>query len=66
MSEPIAVEFLGFSINSLLNEIGKKISLTPGSPERQASRISVQVQRFNDILLHTLPAAAYETSCLLS
>ena len=56
--EPIAVETLGVlnsSANSLLKEIGHKISLNTGE-SREVSylhqRISVLVQRFNAILLH--------------
>jgi len=56
--EPIAVESLGvfnFSTNSLLKEIGLRISLNTGDP-REASFlyqcISVLVQRFDVILLH--------------
>jgi len=56
--EPIAVETLGVlnsSVNSLLKEIGYKISLNTGE-SREVSylhqRISVLVQRFNAILLH--------------
>ena len=56
--EPIAVETLGVlstSANSLLKEIGSKISLNTGE-SREVSflhqRISVLVQRFNAILLH--------------
>jgi len=56
--EPIAVETLGVlnsSANSLLKEIGHKISLNTGE-SREVSylhqRISVLVQQFNAILLH--------------
>ena len=56
--EPIAVETLGVlnsSANSLLKEIGHKISLNTGE-SREVSylhqHISVLVQRFNAILLH--------------
>ena len=56
--EPVAVETLGVfnsSANSLLKEIGNKISLNTGE-SREVSflyqRISVLVQRFNAILLH--------------
>jgi len=56
--EPIAVETLGVlnsSANSLLKEIGYKISVNTGE-SREVSflhqRISVLVQRFNAILLH--------------
>jgi len=56
--EPIAVETLGVLnsyANSLLKEIGYKISLNTGE-SREVSflhqRISVLVQRFNAILLH--------------
>ena len=56
--EPIAVETLGVlnsSANSLLKEIGHKISFNTGE-SREVSflhqRISVLVQRFNAILLH--------------
>ena len=56
--EPIAVKTLGVlnsSANSLLKEIGYKLSLNTGE-SREVSflhqRISVLVQRFNAILLH--------------
>ena len=56
--EPIAVETLGVlnsSTNSLLKEIGNKISLSTGE-SREVSvlhqRVSVLVQRFSAILLH--------------
>ena len=56
--EPIAVETLGVlnsSANSLLKEIGYKISVNTGE-SREVSflhqRISVLVQRFNAVLLH--------------
>jgi len=56
--EPIAVETLGVfntSANSLLKEIGLKISLNTGESKETSflyQRISVLVQRFNAVLLH--------------
>jgi len=56
--EPIAVETLGVfntSANSLLKEIGVKISLNTGESRETSflyQRISVLVQCFNAVLLH--------------
>ena len=56
--ELTAVETLGVfntSANSLLKEIGLKISLNTGKPTETSflyQRISVLVQRFNAVLLH--------------
>ena len=52
--EPIAVETLGV-FNSLLKEIGLKISLNTVESRETSflyQRISVLVQRFNAVLLH--------------
>jgi len=62
--EPIAIETLGVfnaSARQLLADLGRRISTNTGEARETSylfQRISVLVQRFNDVLLHdSLPAA---------